>query len=206
MLGTFARSRHVKSAHVPQNLFTRGRERKIEREGRRNVVDGRHPARSSAVTKARRRRSSISRATTIIGRRASGKGRAGREARQRKYEVSVLFNSHTAALLRSRTAREGGKGAAEATARECVVWRNRETHETDVRDSRKRKRGKERARARKTLLTRLNGYVVSGRAREHSKRSVARITRSAPRQQRQRCSGGGGDGVDEDNDDDVDVD
>lgn len=61
------------------------------------------------------------------------------------------------------------------------------------------------------LLTELNGHVVSGRAREHSKRSVVRIVqlRDSDWVDGDDDSGNGDGGGDEevvDEDDDVDVD
>lgn len=138
-----------KRARTSEFVYAGAREK--EREGRRrNVVDGRHPARSSAVTKARRRRSSISRATTRLsdGGQAERGGPVERRGNEGMRCPFLLTRTRLpfCGLVGTRTTRERGKGAAEATARECVVWRNRETHETDVRDSRKRKRERERER------------------------------------------------------------
>jgi len=85
-----------------------------------------------------------------------------------------------------------------------MVWRNRGIRGIVVATvERERERKSERERERR-LLTELNGHVASGRAREHSKRSVPRIACSALRDSSgSGCDGG--DGGAEDNDDDVDV-
>lgn len=156
MLGTFARSRHVKSAHVPQNLFTRGRERKIEREkggeGTSSTGDIRHDRALSRRRDVADRRSAA-RPRLSDGGQAERGGPVERRGNESMRCPFLLTRTRLpfCGLVGTRTTREGGKGTAEATARECVVWRNRETDETDVRDSRKRKRGKERERERERL-------------------------------------------------------
>lgn len=138
----------------------------------------------------------------IIGRWGGGR-RTG--ARRRKHEVSVPFNCIRIFFLspnskESALSGELGKEKGLRKQRRENAWcgvtggyAEHSSRQLERRREKEKERERERARERR-LLTGLNGHVVSGRARKHSKRSgVARIA-ARLRDSDSSGSGGGGGG------------